>query len=109
MDFALTRAEKVGFLRMLSVFDGRNVSSDLRRDVVKCDGLALCSPFGESSNETFKSFVLCFLFAQKLEQIRVGAGVLVHVSPHVDASIQYPSPVKTISSVPSLEISSRHT
>ena len=67
MDFALTRAENVSLLRILSVFDRMNVSNDLSRDVVKCDGLAVCSPFGESSNETFKSSVLCFLSAKNRE------------------------------------------
>ena len=67
MDLALTRAENVGLLRTLSVFDGRNVSSDLRRDAVKCDGLTACSPFSESTNEFSKTWVRCFLIAQNRE------------------------------------------
>ena len=90
MDLALTRAENVGLLRTLSVFDGRNVSSDLRRDAVKCDGLTACSPFSESTNESSKNLGPMFSHRpEPREQLRVGAGVLFDVSPNVNAAVQH--------------------
>ena len=67
MDFALTRAENVDTLKILSVFDGRNESSDLRRDDVKCEGLTEGSRFSESINKSSRSLVGCFLIAQNRE------------------------------------------